>query len=786
MEEVPEAALRAAACIAVAFPSDAAHAIVTPRGRLHLKQIGSGFFLRRMGFVLTCEHVRRAARRFQAKCGGHLIVCPYVGNDRPISLTHALEAKVLAYTDLGAYDKDHLPIDEPTGSNAVNVGGTADAAVLCVHHELVSGTPIRSEPPLGSISLPNIGTDVPVLQIGENLMRPTQTIFAIGFPVGFEFGTTPTPSRGSNALRMSDSDGAWIKFEGMVSPGHSGGPAVTADGVVIGWNCRNNLPVRGVSGINHLRPIEAARPCIEAALAHPSLQAADAPSWANLCAPPPPPTIPHSPTLAPDEHAPKIFGRDEEAHGLYKALCDASTPSKHYYLVMGAAGLGKTALVESVGRMIVSAGGARFSAIVFVELRARDTCEKVNAAVDDALRGAGLSTREQLRDALVILDNADDPYKEPSNVSGRWFEGPREDALLPRLEACRPAALLITLRDEGHRSLFMRDVVRGAHRTQLGPLPREVGIEMLSHLTQPEARPRLSEDEQQQVLSASGSRGVSPLALSIVCGVLRSRLTAPDAMLFDRAEFLHGLLANITGADDFKRVQEVMACSFNYLQQDVRAAFLQLHLFPDTFTLADAAVLWGVEQRRAKELLSSMLAFNVVCVRRSQTNENCFLILDHIWLFATKHAEDPGSEWLSRTQFVDAVMRLIWLAHERWPPSARANEAALPRLFHAACFHARKVLHIAQKASKDDSGQGYRGLPTLPPDDSLRSSDMAASDSDEPPMYRSLAMDALPYGDRTGGLGVASADADDRPICFEDVTQELRMAAEELLDTKVR
>lgn len=271
--------------------------------------------------------------------------------------------------------------------------------------------------------------------------------------------------------------------------------------------------------------------------------------WTDLCAPPRAAVVPHSPQLAPDVHAQKLFGRGEEAKELYEALSDATAPRKKYYLVMGAAGLGKTALVEYVGRSLVAAGNARFSAIVFVELRAEDTREKVFRAVDDALRGAGLSHWSELKDALVILDNADDPYKEESNKSRQWFEGPSEDALLPRLEACAPAALLVTMRDEGHRTLFARSALSEppAFRQKLEPLPREAGLKMLHHLTQPAAKPALNKEEEEKLLEACGLRGVSPLALSVVCGVLRSRLLAPSAAalgLFDRNEFLSSLLMN--------------------------------------------------------------------------------------------------------------------------------------------------------------------------------------------------------------------------------------------------
>ena len=92
------AALRATVCIGIAYLSSAPGAVATPHGKMRLQQVGSGFFLARKGLVMTCEHVRRVSRRFQSTHGGSiLVVCPYLGNEQPVSLTHALEADVLAH-----------------------------------------------------------------------------------------------------------------------------------------------------------------------------------------------------------------------------------------------------------------------------------------------------------------------------------------------------------------------------------------------------------------------------------------------------------------------------------------------------------------------------------------------------------------------------------------------------------------------------------------------------------------------------------------------------------------
>ena len=96
------------------------------------------------------------------------------------------------------------------------------------------------------------------------------------------------------------------------------------------------------------------------------------------------------------------------------------------------------------------------------------------------------------------------------------------------------------------------------------------------------------------------------------------------------------------------------------------------------------------------------------------------------------------------------------LANERWPVHDRVDPAALPRLFHAARFHAKKVLSVATDNAE------------RPPSCSPLEEDSG------PVLYRSLAMDdedESPYGERLpSGLGAKDAFS---PLCREDVPDGL-------------
>ena len=67
------------------------------------------------------------------------------------------------------------------------------------------------------------------------------------------------------------------------------------------------------------------------------------------------------------------------------------------------------------------------------------------------------------------------------------------------------------------------------HKHSIGALKKEAGLELLRHLMQEyQEGPRaLTEDEERSILGVSGGNaGVSPLMLSVICGVLCNKVLA--------------------------------------------------------------------------------------------------------------------------------------------------------------------------------------------------------------------------------------------------------------------
>ena len=67
-----------------------------------------------------------------------------------------------------------------------------------------------------------------------------------------------------------------------------------------------------------------------------------------------------------------------------------------------------------------------------------------------------------------------------------------------------------------------------AHKHSIAPLKKEAGLELLRHLMQMyrEGPRALTEEQEQSILGVSGNAGVSPLMLSVICGVLCNKVLA--------------------------------------------------------------------------------------------------------------------------------------------------------------------------------------------------------------------------------------------------------------------
>lgn len=104
----------------------------------------------------------------------------------------------------------------------------------------------------------------PTVRIGNSdLMDAPDPIFILGYPALTE--GYPTITRGIMSGRARDETGDWITTDTEISPGNSGGMALNSRGELIGvpsqiWY-RTDVPAK----MGYLRPINAARPLLEAA-----------------------------------------------------------------------------------------------------------------------------------------------------------------------------------------------------------------------------------------------------------------------------------------------------------------------------------------------------------------------------------------------------------------------------------------------------------------------------------------------------------------------------------------
>jgi len=78
-------------------------------------------------------------------------------------------------------------------------------------------------------------------------------------------------------------------------------------------------------------------------------------------------------------------------------------------------------------------------------------------------------------------------------------------------------------------------------------------------------------------------------------------------------DFVSRLRDDLSGENpDFQLVQRAMKSCIEYVPAELRAAFLKLHLFPDQFSLEDAASLWEVQRKQAKDMLRELIKFALV------------------------------------------------------------------------------------------------------------------------------------------------------------------------------
>ena len=380
-----------------------------------------------------------------------VVVCPYEGGGAELNWKHSWRAEFVAHTGIGDPKYQNPVLEELAVASRV-LPDKIDLAILRLVEPVAPATALAKPLPL---------------RFSRKPLVERQDCWVLGYPPAGS--TTPTPV----PVNFANMDGNALKVTGaQIMPGHSGGPLVTKSGTVVGWNfARNNE-------LSWCRPIAAAEQCIRLVLPAPdaweqllaSAEAEDAhdrqqqraenarlaagfdlyhragmealkgddkrptaasssdsgqgpspPSDSRSAGATAPVSLPCSPLLDPAHPKEPLFGREDDEHKLKEAL-----KSDHrYYLVLGAAGLGKTAIVKSVARQLVASGssGSRFSAIVFVELRARETEDAVRSAVRDAIKTAGVGSSDPMtlpHEALLILDNADDPYKL-KNDDG-WFE----------------------------------------------------------------------------------------------------------------------------------------------------------------------------------------------------------------------------------------------------------------------------------------------------------------------------------------------------------------------------
>ena len=112
-------------------------------------------------------------------------------------------------------------------------------------------------------------TNLPYATIGNSAnIKPGETVFAIGNPIGYEFRKTITSgiiSATNRTIRIEENNNIsfmtdLIQTDASINPGNSGGPLITPSGEVIGIN---TVKITTAEGIGFAVPINVVKPVIK-------------------------------------------------------------------------------------------------------------------------------------------------------------------------------------------------------------------------------------------------------------------------------------------------------------------------------------------------------------------------------------------------------------------------------------------------------------------------------------------------------------------------------------------
>ncbi len=213
----------------------------------------------------------------------HLVAGDYQGSgviidkDKGLILTNAHVAAPSS-TGLGIYtvtfadeqpeNPDEIQVDVSTGrdqsaeprfqAEVLAVDGYLDVAVIQIKHRL-SGAKIDDNDLKGLTEVPLGSSDA---------VRTVDAIDFWGYPAASE---SPAPSFTAGVVSgpvpdpRLDNDRAVLNTDVKISPGNSGGPAVNADGHVVGVATWQTFDEEGSEAFSRIRPIDLAKPVIDAA-----------------------------------------------------------------------------------------------------------------------------------------------------------------------------------------------------------------------------------------------------------------------------------------------------------------------------------------------------------------------------------------------------------------------------------------------------------------------------------------------------------------------------------------